>query len=69
LVNEELEIGARALAVPLHESGGRTVAAINVSCYARRVSAEHMRSHFLPEMLKTAQAIESEMQMIHAGRG
>lgn len=69
LVNEELEIGARALAVPLRDGGGRTIAAINVSCYAGRVSAEHMRTRFLPEMLRTAQAIESEMQMIRAGRG
>lgn len=68
LVNEELEIGARALAVPLRNSEGRTVAAINVSCYAGRVSAEHMRTQFLPEMLKTAQAVESEMRMIRAGR-
>jgi len=69
LVNEELEIGARALAVPLRDSNGSTIAAINVSCYAGRVSAERMRKEFLPEMLETARAIESEMRMIRNGRG
>lgn len=68
LINEELEIGARALAVPLRNAAGRTVAAINVSCYAGRVTAERMRSAFLPEMLKAAQAIEAEMRLLRPER-
>jgi IclR family pca regulon transcriptional regulator len=68
LINEELEIGARALAVPLRNAAGRTVAAINVSCYAGRITAERMRSAFLPEMLKAAQAIEAEMRLLRPGR-
>lgn len=64
LINEELEIGARALAVPLRNSAGRTTAAINVSCYAGRITAERMRSDFLPEMLRTAQAVEAEMHLV-----
>jgi len=64
LINEELEIGARALAVPLHDANGKTVAAINVSCYAGRVTAEHMRSAFLPRMLETAEAIAAEIRLI-----
>jgi len=68
LINEELEIGARALAVPLHNAAGRIVAAINVSCYAGRITAERMRSAFLPEMLKAAQSIEAEMRLLQPGR-
>ena len=67
LINEELEIGARALAVPLRNAGGCTVAAINVSCYAGRISAERMRTVFLPEMQKAAQAVEAEMRLTGAG--
>ncbi len=63
LINEELEIGARALAVPLRSADGKTIAAINVSCYAGRITADRMRSAFLPEMQKAAQSIESEMRM------
>lgn len=64
LINEELEIGARALSVPLRNANGKTVAAINVSCYAGRVTAEKMRTTFLPEMRKAAQAIEAEMRLL-----
>jgi IclR family pca regulon transcriptional regulator len=68
LINEELEIGARALAVPLRNAAGRTVAAVNVSCYAGRITAERMRSAFLPQMLKSAQTIEAEMRLLQPGR-
>jgi len=68
LINEELEIGARAIATPLRNAAGKTVAAINVSCYAGRVTAEQMRAEFLPEMLKTSRTIEAEMQMIPGQR-
>lgn len=67
LINEELEIGARALAVPLRNAGSFTVAAINVSCYAGRISAERMGTVFLPEMQKAAQAVEAEMRLTGAG--
>lgn len=61
LINEELEIGARAISVPLHDQSGRTVAALNVSCYAGRVQPETMIETFLPQMLATAKSINSEM--------
>lgn len=69
LINEELEIGARALSVPLRNAAGLTVAAINVSCYAGRITAEKMRAAFLPEMLKAAQAVEAEMRLLRPARG
>lgn len=68
LINEELEIGARALSVPLRNAAGLTVAAINVSCYAGRITAEKMRASFLPEMLKAAQAVEAEMRLLRPAR-
>lgn len=68
LINEELEIGARALSVPLRDDAGRTVAAMNLSCYAGRVSAEQMRSAFLPEMQKTAALVDSELRLTRAGQ-
>ena len=68
LINEELEIGARALSVPLRDETGRTIAAINLSCYASRIPAERMRSEFLPEMQKTAKAIDAEMRLIRPSR-
>jgi len=41
-----------------------TIAAINVSCYAGRFTADKMRSAFLPKPLETAQAIAAEMYLI-----
>lgn len=64
LINEELEIGARAIAVPLRDVSGKTIAAINVSCYAGRISPSTMHESFLPKMLDTAHAIESEMKIM-----
>jgi len=64
LINEELEHGARALSVPLHDEAGATVAAINLSCYAGRVQPQTMTGRFLPRMLAAAQAIDAEMRVI-----
>jgi IclR family pca regulon transcriptional regulator len=68
LINEELEIGARAISVPLHDRSGRTIAALNVSCYAGRVQPKEMIKTFLPNMLVTAKNIDSEMCVIGNNR-
>jgi IclR family pca regulon transcriptional regulator len=61
LINEELEIGARAISVPLHDQSGHTVAALNVSCYAGRVQPKAMIEEFLPKIIATAKDIKFEM--------
>ena len=43
LVNQELEEGLRALAVPIRDRSGTVVAALNVSAHASRTSLEAMR--------------------------
>ncbi|MGH8616287.1 MAG: IclR family transcriptional regulator domain-containing protein [Burkholderiales bacterium] len=68
LINEELEHGARALSVPLHDDTGGTIAAINLSCYAGRVQPETMTGKFLPRMLAAAEAIDAEMRVIGGTR-
>ena len=50
VIDQELEIGLRSIAVPLHDASGRVVAAINVGAQAERVAIETMRSSFLPRM-------------------
>lgn len=55
LVDEELERGLRALAVPVVTRAGRNVGAINVSVLASRTTRNEMRDHFLPR-LKTVAA-------------
>ncbi|HEV7277015.1 MAG TPA: IclR family transcriptional regulator [Devosiaceae bacterium] len=57
VIDQELEIGLRSIAVPLHDTSGRVVAAINVGAQAERVAIETMRRDFLPRM----QSIQQEL--------
>jgi IclR family pca regulon transcriptional regulator len=57
LTDGELEEGLRSIAVPVRSSGGRVIAAINVSTQVGRVSRSQMVKEFLPELRKAAQRI------------
>jgi len=59
LVDQELEIGLRSVAAAVTGPSGRTVAAINVSAAAQRVSCDEFRRRFLPALLETASAISA----------
>jgi IclR family pca regulon transcriptional regulator len=61
IVDQELEEGLRAIAAPIHGSGG-VVAAINVSAHASRVSPAAMRTELLPTLLDTAHQIEADLK-------
>lgn len=61
LVDEEFEEGLRAVAVPVRDHTGRTVAAINFSVNSRRWTLEKMRSQLVPELLTAADAIERQL--------
>jgi len=61
-VDQELEEGLRAIAVPLHGAGDAVIAAINVSAHATRVSMAAMRSDLLPALQATAQRIEEDLK-------
>lgn len=55
LVEEELEVGLRSIAVPVRGASGTVVAALNVGAQATRVTARQMKSEFLPVLLRGAQ--------------
>jgi len=57
LVDQELEIGLRSLAVPVHDHLARTPAAINVGVQASRVTAAHLESRILPELRAAAREV------------
>jgi IclR family pca regulon transcriptional regulator len=57
LLDEELELGMRALAVPVIDSRGRVQAAVSVSALAARVSPEALRNDFYPVLRRAADAI------------
>ncbi|MEW6629438.1 MAG: IclR family transcriptional regulator C-terminal domain-containing protein [Pseudomonadota bacterium] len=58
IVDEELELGLRSIAVPIHDRAGRTVAAINVSTQSARFSVEAMEREILPVLNKAKQRVE-----------
>lgn len=60
MVDEELELGLRSLAVPLHRDG-EVVAAINVSTPAGRRSAAESKRMLLPPLLEAARAIDADL--------
>jgi IclR family pca regulon transcriptional regulator len=53
LVDQELELGLRTVAVPLRNFRGDVVAAMNVSVHAGRLPIEQMVERCLPAMIKT----------------
>jgi len=68
LVDQELEIGLRSVAAPVTSPAGRTVASVNVSAAAQRVSSDEFRGRFLPLLLETASSISTAAQHARAGR-
>ena len=58
LVDEELEIGLRSIAVPVRDRAGRIVAAINVPTQSARCDVETMKRDFLPVLRSAATRIE-----------
>jgi IclR family pca regulon transcriptional regulator len=65
LVDQELEVGLRSVAAPVTRAPYGTVAAVNVSAAAQRVSIDEFRERFLPDLLATADSISTAAR--HAG--
>jgi len=52
--DEELEMGLRALAVPIVTRTGRTIAAMNTGVHVSRVSRKELLARFLPALQRSA---------------
>jgi len=57
LVNEELELGLRSIAVPVKTRHNETVAAMNIGVHAARVSSAEMTRHLLPLLQENARLL------------
>ncbi len=57
LVDQELEIGLRSIAVPVHARSGAVVGALNIGTQAGRVSLGVMQSQLLPRLRDAAQRL------------
>jgi IclR family transcriptional regulator, pca regulon regulatory protein len=57
IVDQELELGLRSMAVPVRNPEDQVVAAVNVGTHAQRVSIQQMQTTFLPHLLAAAQEL------------
>ena len=57
VVDQELELGLCAMAIPLRNSEGKVIAALNVGAPAQRVSARDLVTNFLPHLQAAAQEL------------
>ena len=66
IVDQELELGLRSIATPIHDHAGRVIAAVNVSTHTSRATLDAMRRELLPPLLRTAQAIGDDLAALGA---
>jgi IclR family pca regulon transcriptional regulator len=55
LVDQELEVALRSIAVPVRNAGGVVVAAMNASTRAARIGRREMEARFLPVLQAAAE--------------
>ena len=59
LVDQELEMGLRSVAAPINKAHSGTIAAINCSAAAQRVSIDEFSERIVPALLETAKLISA----------
>ncbi len=64
LVDQELELGLRSIAVPIRTAAGGVVASMNVSAQAARVTCPEMELQFLPRLTRAAE--EARVLLVRA---
>lgn len=57
IIDEELEVGLRSIAVPVRGATGSVLAALNIGVQAARVSRRQMEKEFLPVLLRGAEEL------------
>ncbi len=64
LVDRELETGLVAISAPIRDRAGRTVAALNLSGQAHRITAAQMQESLLPPLCAAAERINDLMRRV-----
>lgn len=64
LVDQQLEKGLRSIAVPIRNTEGKVIAAINCSTHAGRVSKEKLTKEYLPLLQDVAKKINNTIANI-----
>jgi IclR family pca regulon transcriptional regulator len=63
LVDQEFELGLLSIAVPIYNSRGEVIAAVNVGAPTTRASANDMITRYLPVLQRQADAINSVLAL------
>ena len=61
IVDQELEVGLRSIAVPIRDPAGAVIAAFNLSSQASRTTVVDMKRRLLPPLRETAAAVECDL--------
>ncbi|MFC3676552.1 IclR family transcriptional regulator [Ferrovibrio xuzhouensis] len=61
VVDQELEVGLRSIAVPVRNQSGRILAAMNISGHAARTTVDDLRQRVLSPLLYAAEGIRSAL--------
>lgn len=59
--DQELEIGLRSLAVPLKDSAGQVLAALNVGTHVGRITRQELETRFLPVLLEASKELSAKL--------
>ncbi|TNC45254.1 IclR family transcriptional regulator domain-containing protein [Mumia zhuanghuii] len=63
LVDQELEVGLRSIAAPIHDAHGTVIAAANISMSATQGTVAEAQEHLLPPLLETASQIDRDLRV------
>lgn len=69
IVDQELEVGLRSVAAPIHRSDGEVAAAVNLSVQAATTSVEDIRDRLVAPLQETAAAISRDLKMVEPSTG
>ena len=66
VTDQQLAPGIRSVAAPLRDSGGRVIAAMNVTVHAAETSMETLQGNHLPLLLQTAGEVSADFARYQA---
>ncbi|WP_271407595.1 IclR family transcriptional regulator domain-containing protein [Pseudomonas sp. Q1-7] len=61
IIDQELEMGLRSVAVPVRDSAGQVLAALNVGTHVGRVSRQELETRFLPALLEASKELSARL--------
>ena len=61
IIDQELEMGLRSVAVPLKDSAGQVLAALNAGPHVGRVSQRELETRFLPVLLAASEELSTRL--------